>query len=115
LDVVGIFTETLGRSMRLAFLTLVTVAASGCGLMGDGVVVYGTPEGIRAFYDGQNALIANAKTTDKTGNSAAWEHRRAEEREITTRRSFMDKLLYGFVEPKATASETTEVANEERY
>jgi hypothetical protein len=102
--------------MRLAFLTLVTVAASGCGLMGDGVVVYGTPEGIRAFYDGQNALIANAKTTDRKGDSAAWQHRRAEEREITTRRSFMDKLLYGFVEPTTTtASETTEVANEERY
>lgn len=102
--------------MRIALLTLITVAASGCGIMGEGVVMYGTPEGIRAFYDGQNALIANAKTTDKKGNSAAWEHRLAEEKEITTRRSFMDKLLYGFAEPTPTATtDTTEADDARRY
>lgn len=94
--------------MRLILLTL-CFAVSGCGIMGDGVLVYGTPEGIKAFYDGQNALITNAKTTDKNGNSAAWEHRELEEREITTRRSFLDKILYGFIQP------TTEVQNETKY
>jgi len=96
--------------MRLALLTLITVAASGCGIMGEGVVMYGTPEGIRAFYDGQNALIANAKTTDRNGNSAAWKHRIAEEKEITTRRSWMDKFMYGFVD----AGNTTEASDAER-
>lgn len=60
------------------------------------------------IYAGQH--IANAKTTDKRGNSAAWEHRAAEEREITTRRGFLDKILYGFVQPT-----TTEAQNETKY
>lgn len=84
--------------MRTIFLTL-AICTSGCGLMGDQVLVYGTPEGIRAFYDGQNALITNAKTQARDGNSAAWEHRRAQEIELTDRRNFLDKVLYGFIEP----------------
>lgn len=84
--------------MRTILFTL-TILTSGCGIMGDGVVLYGTPEGIRSFYDGQNALITNAKTQARNGNSAAWEHRRAQEIELTDRRNFLDKVLYGFIEP----------------
>ena len=54
--------------MRM-ILVAVVLACSGCGLMGDGVIVYGTPEGIRSLYDGQNALITNAKTQLRDGTS----------------------------------------------
>lgn len=96
--------------MRM-ILVAVVLACSGCGLMGDGVIVYGTPEGIRSLYDGQNALITNAKTQLRDGNSAAWKHRVAQEQEITDRRTFLDKILYGMIEPskRGTTVETKEV------
>ncbi len=80
-------------------LFMVAVSITGCGLAGDGVVIYGTPEGIRSLYDGQNALVTNAKTQLPDGNSAAWRHRVAQEQEFTDRRTFLDKVLYGFIEP----------------
>lgn len=95
--------------MRTLLFTL-AITCSGCGIMGDGVIVYGTPEGIRSLYDGQNALITNAKTQLKDGNSAAWKHRVAQEQEISSRRSFLDKMMYGFIDPekRVPTTETTE-------
>lgn len=58
---------------------------SGCGLTKGGIVLIGSPEGIRAFADGQNALISNSKTTDPLGDSAAWQHRKQQEQEVTKR------------------------------
>lgn len=104
--------------MRTILFALI-VTCSGCGIMGDGVLVYGTPEGVRAFYDGQNALITNAKTQLRDGNSAAWKHRASQEQEITNRRSFMDKVLYGFIDPnkrEITVEESpTTATNKENY
>jgi len=93
--------------MRTILFTL-TILTSGCGIMGDGVVLYGTPEGIRSFYDGQNALITNAKTQLRDGNSAAWRHRQAQEREVTDRRNLLDKLVYGFIDPTKRDVQVTE-------
>lgn len=72
----------------------VCVMLSGCGLTQGGVMLIGSPEGIRAFADGQNALISNAKTTDALGDSAAWQHRKQQEQEVTKRqyRGFFGEL-----------------------
>ena len=101
------FTEKLGDTLMRTLLFTLAITCSGCGIMGDGVIVYGTPEGIRSLYDGQNALITNAKTQLRDGNSAAWKHRAAQEQEITKRRSFLDKMMYGFIEPEKRVKPTT--------
>ena len=41
-------------------------------------MVVGTEQGIRAYNDGQSALIAQAKTQHKTGDTAYWSTRRAQ-------------------------------------
>ena len=69
---------------RLVLIGLCSVV-SGCGLLGDHLVVAGTPEGIRAFADGQSGLVAQARTHSKTGQTAYWETRRAQEHEFTER------------------------------
>ena len=71
--------------MRLAIAATFLLTLSGCGLMGDHLFIAGTPEGIRAFADGQNGLVAQARTQSKTGQSAYWETRKHQEHEITER------------------------------
>lgn len=82
--------------MKKAILAAILVAQTGCGLILPEVLVAGTAEGYRAYADGNSALITNAKTTDPLGDSASWQHRKEQEREITKRRctncGFFSKL-----------------------
>jgi hypothetical protein len=69
----------------------VLVSMSGC--FGGGgiqpsdrgyISLQGDAEGVRAFMDGQNALITNGKASpDK--ETDAWSHRKLQEKELTVR------------------------------
>jgi len=84
------------ETMR-AILIATIITATGCSTLGDGVLIAGTPEGIRSWMDGQNAIIANTKTKASDGSSAAYTLRHAQEREETIRQSggFWKALLTG--------------------
>ena len=86
--------------MRPIFLGLVIASLSGCGVLLPDVMVVGTEQGIRAYNDGQATLIAQGKTTHRTGDTAYWQNRK-----IQSKYSFWDRLSKGFVN-------TVEVPNE---
>ena len=73
---------------------------SACGFASpprNGMVIMGTPEAIRAYNDGQSALITNGKASADI-KSAAWQYREAQEKEITQRETapdFMTNLFGG--------------------
>ena len=75
----------------------IIATATGCSTLGDGVMIAGTPEGLRAFMDGQNALITNAKTKTRDGSSAAYTLRHVQEQETTKRETggFWHQLMFG--------------------
>lgn len=57
----------------------------------------GDARGVRAAMDGMSALVTNGKASPDI-KSAAWQHREAEDKEITTRDTapgFMGKLFGG--------------------
>jgi hypothetical protein len=64
-------------------------------------MIVGTEQGIRAYNDGQSALIAQAKTTHKHGETPYWATRR-----VQSSYSFWDRISKGFVN-------TQEVSNAE--
>src|SRR4051794_40554818 len=87
-------------------LAVLAIATSGCGVISapspwqDGhVMLAGDAEGVRAFFDGANGLVANAKTQDPMGNSAHWQLRAHQETEKTKRAcqncGFLQKLTGG--------------------
>ena len=80
---------------------LVIASLSGCGVLLPDVMVVGTEQGIRAYNDGQSALIAQAKTTHRTGDTAYWQNRK-----VQARYSFWERLSKGFVN-------TTEATHEQ--
>lgn len=56
---------------------------SACGVAshaGDGIVISGSPEGIRAFYDGQNAILTNGKASPDAATTPAYELRKEQVR-----------------------------------
>jgi len=61
--------------MRIICASALCCLLSGCGLLSDGVVIYGTPEGIRAYHDGVVGMVAQAKTSRPNGNTAYWQQR----------------------------------------
>ena len=87
--------------MTKVIVTLIGVTAlTGCsigGVAGDGFQMSGSPEGIRAYFDGTNGLITNARTQDPEGNSAHWQMRAVQEQEQTKRKcsncGFLGKLF----------------------
>lgn len=83
----------------IGFMFGITVSACSVGMsMGDGLAFVGSPEAIQAFYDGENGLIASAKTQDPLMDSAHWQHRKQQEQEKTKRLvppSFWSKLTGG--------------------
>ena len=88
--------------MTRIIIGLVAVAAlSGCvlpgGVIGNGFTMSGTPEGMRAYFDGTNGLVTNARTQDPEGNSAHWQMRAVQEQEQTKRKcsncGFLGKLF----------------------
>ena len=78
--------------MKRVLVVAILASVSGCGVILPDVVVMGTEQGIRAYNDGQAALIAQSKTTHKTGSTPYWENRR-----IQSGYSFWDRLSRGFV------------------
>lgn len=78
-------TSKIQPSSYLIAIKLISFAASlqACGMAthaGDGIVISGSPEGIRAFYDGQNALITNGKASADTQDTPAYQLRREQVR-----------------------------------
>lgn len=74
--------------MKVILGSIIMCCTSACSVgwtVGDGLALAGSPEAIESFYEGQNALIANGKTQDPNGNSAAWESRNIRETERTKR------------------------------
>lgn len=69
--------------MRVLSVGILSCLLSGCGLLSDGVVIYGTPEGIRAYHDGVVGMVAQAKTSRPSGNTAFWEHREQQTRKLS--------------------------------
>mgnify|MGYP007034152541 CR=1 FL=1 len=84
---------------RLILATLVA-STTGCGVILPDVMIVGTEQGIRAYNDGQTALIAQSKTQHRTGDTAYWSTRK-----VQSKYSFWDRLSKGFVN-------TTEVNHE---
>ena len=78
--------------MGKILLTAIAVTSTGCGVLLPDLMVVGTEQGIRAYNDGQAALIAQAKTQHKTGDTAYWSTRRAQ-----AGYSFWDRLSKGLV------------------
>ncbi len=76
----------------LVAVKLVGFAASlsACGVAshaGDGIVISGSPEGIRAFYDGQNAILTNGKASPDAATTPAYELRKEQIRASVLRYS----------------------------
>jgi hypothetical protein len=69
--------------MRIICASALCCLLSGCGLLSDGVVIYGTPEGIRAYHDGVVGIVAQAKTARPNGNTAYWQQREQETRKLS--------------------------------
>jgi hypothetical protein len=76
---------------RLILATLVA-STTGCGVIFPDVMIVGTEQGIRAYNDGQSALIAQSKTQSRNGETPYWNNRK-----IQSRYSFWDRLSKGFV------------------
>lgn len=79
--------------MRVLSVGILSCLLSGCGLLSDGVVIYGTPEGIRAYHDGVVGMVAQAKTARPNGNTAYWEQRNQQ----TQRLSVWETLSKGLI------------------
>ena len=83
------------KQIGFALLLISSVASSGCGVLlpsSDTFVMIGNEESIRAYHDGINGVISNAKTQDPMGNSAYWDSRQAQERQRNQRSGFWQKL-----------------------
>lgn len=83
---------------RLISILALGSVVSGCAMtnpLGEGMAFSGTPKALRAYLDGQNALITNGKASpDK--DTAAWRTRRHQDTEETKRAyapSFLDGLF----------------------
>lgn len=66
---------------------------SACGLAmppKNGVLFMGTPEGIRAWNDGQSGLIINGKAKEGANDTPYYQQRREHEKEITQRETAPD-------------------------
>ena len=79
--------------MRIICASALCCLLSGCGLLSDGVVIYGTPEGIKAYHDGVVGIVAQAKTSRPNGNTAYWQQREQQ----TQRLSVWETLSKGLI------------------
>lgn len=91
---------------------------SGCAgnlsVAGDQATLSGSPEGLRAMFDGMNGLISNGKASpDK--NTAHWKARKLQEKERTKRAiapSFLSSLLARNSASNVTNLEVSDTSNE---
>lgn len=91
---------------RIIFGALVASAISACSPLGDGVIIIGSPEGIRAVTDGINGTIAQSKTQKRDGDSAYWQARQEQSRKP----SLWDTLARGLIATH-DAEQVTEVSH----
>lgn len=86
------------KMTRIGAIFFAASLAQGCGMAvapHDGMVLMGSPEAIRAYQDGMNGLVTNGKATADQ-DTAYWISRKAEEKEITTRKyapGFFQKMF----------------------
>ena len=71
--------------MRYLLPFLVITSVTACSPFGDSILILGTPEGIRAYGDVQNGLIAQSRAVNESGDTAYWQQRRLAETESTAR------------------------------
>lgn len=85
--------------MRNTLIAIGLVALTGCAgnmsVAGEQASLSGSPEGLRAMFDGMSGLVTNGKASpDK--NTAHWQMRSKQEKEKTKREmapSFLSNLL----------------------
>lgn len=90
--------------MRVLSVGILSCLLSGCGLLSDGVVIYGTPEGIRAYHDGVVGMVAQAKTSRPNGNTAYWQQREQQ----TQKLSVWETLSKGLIATKQKEAKNDE-------
>lgn len=84
--------------MRKLLLATCCLTLTNCGmattspLRKGSIAISADAEGMRSFGDTLNALITNGKQSPDS-KSAAWEVREAQEKELTTRETFVDNLF----------------------
>lgn len=87
--------------MRNTMVVLVVsvVALSGCAgnlsVAHESATLSGSPEGLRAMFDGMNGMISNGKASPDR-NTAHWQSRKEQEKEKTKRHmapSFLSSLF----------------------
>lgn len=93
------------NSKKVAAAFLLAISATGCGavyapspLQDGNVALIGDAKGVRAMFDGMNGLVTNGKASADQ-DTAFWIHRKAEEREITTRKTAPGFLSGLFARP----------------
>lgn len=64
--------------MRTILLGVTVCLCSGCGVLLPDMMLVGTEQGIRAYNDGQAALIAQSKTQHRNQETPYWSTRRAQ-------------------------------------
>lgn len=93
--------------MRLILIGAIAASLTGCGIVLPDVVVMGTEQGIRAYNDGQAALIAQAKTQNKIGDTPYWYTRQAQ-----AGYSFWERLSRGLIATSETSKQGQEAAQD---
>lgn len=93
------------NSKKVAAAFLLAISATGCGavyapnpLQDGNVAVMADAKGMRAFMDGMNGFVTNGKASPDQ-DTAHWIHRKAEEREETTRKTAPGFLSGLFARP----------------
>jgi len=81
--------------MKRLILATIVATSSGCGVLLPDVMVVGTEQGIRAYNDGQVALIAQAKTQHKNAEQPYWHVRKQQ-----ASYSIWERLSKGLVNTK---------------
>ena len=72
------------KMIVIAGLVALTGCAGNLSVAGDQATLSGSPEGLRAMFDGMNGMISNGKASpDK--NTAHWQMRNKQEKERTKR------------------------------
>lgn len=89
--------------MKRLILVVTIATCSGCGVILPDVMLVGTEQGIRAYNDGQSALIAQSKTQHKNQETPYWNTRK-----VQSSYSFWDRLSRGFIATSKQQEGTTD-------
>ena len=78
--------------MKMILFGALVACATGCGVILPDVMIVGSEQGIRAYNDGQAALIAQSKTQHKNQETPYWNTRKTQ-----VSYSFWERLSRGLV------------------